>query len=85
MFTFFINIINIFTNFENEFILNSSKLDVIMKKYRAYIQQQHARMKALQRAFVFSIVQIFAFKKKSFYIKIMKNKSKLFVENSYKE
>ena len=76
---------NILTNFENEFILNSSKSNVIMKKYRAYIQQQHVRMKTLQRAFVFSIVQIFVFKKKSFYIKIMKNKSKLFVENNYKK
>ena len=37
-----------------------------MKKYRAYIQQQHVRMKTLQRAFVFSIVQIFVSKKNRF-------------------
>ena len=84
MFTLFNNMKN-FTNFENEFILNSSESDVIMKKYRVYIQQQHVRMKTLQRAFVFSIVQTFVSKKKSIYIKIMKNKLKLFAENNYKK
>jgi hypothetical protein len=56
-----------------------------MKKYRTYIQQQHVRMKTLQRAISFAIIQTFVFKKKSFYIKIIKNKSKLFAENNYKE
>ena len=79
------NSMSTLTNLENELILNSSKSDVIMKKYRTYIQQQHARMKALQRASVLSIVQTSASKKKPFYIKIMKNKPELFVENSYKE
>ena len=86
MFIFFTSI-SIFTNFENELILNSSKSDVIMKKYRAYIQQQHVRMKTLQNAFTFtfSVVQISVIRKKSFYIKIMNDKSKLFSENNYKE
>ena len=58
-----------------------------MKKYRAYIQQQHVRMKTLQSAstFTFSVVQIFVIREKSFYIKIMSDKSKLFFENNYKE
>ena len=86
MFTLFTSM-NIFTNLENEFILNSSKSNVIMKKYRTYIQQQHARMKTLQNAstFTFSVVQIFVIRKKSFYIKIMNDKSKLFSENNYKK
>ena len=81
----FVNIINTLTNLENEFILNSSESNVIMKKYRAYIQQQHARLETLQNVVTFSIIQVSVSKKKSFYIKIMRNKSDLFVENNYKE
>ena len=78
---------NILTNLENELILNSPEPDVIMKKYRAYIQQQHARMKTLQNAFTFtfSVAQTSAIREKSFYIKIMSDKSELFFENNYKE
>ena len=82
---FFVSIISTLTNFENELILNSSESNAIMKKYRAYIQQQHVRLEALQNVVTFSIIQISVSKKKSFYIKIMKDKSNLFVENSYKE
>ena len=75
------------TDLENELILNSSGSDVIMKKYRAYIQQQHARMKALQNAFTFtlSVVQASVIREKPFYIKVMSDKPELFSGNSYKE
>ena len=81
----FVNIISTFTNFENEFILNSSNSNVIMKKYRAYIQQQHVRLETLQNVVTSSIIQTSASKEKSFYIKIMRDKSDLFAEDNYKE
>ena len=82
---FFVSIISTLTNLENELILNSSESNVIMKKYRAYIQQQHVRLETLQNVATSSIIQTSVSKKKSFYIKIMKDKSDLFAEDSYKE
>ena len=81
MFTFFISTL---TNLNDEFILDSSRSNVIVKKYRAYVQQQHARYETLRnQAFSSSVIQITSFKKKSFYVKVMKNKSNLFSEDSY--
>ena len=78
---------SILTDLGDELILNSSEPDVIMKKYRAYIQQQHARMEALQSASTstFSVAQISVIREKSFYIKVMSDKPELFSENNYKE
>ena len=51
--------------FDDEFVFDSSKSNVIAKKYRTYIEQQHARYEALRNAFNSSIVQTIVFKKKA--------------------
>ena len=81
MFVFFFY--NIFIEFDDEFVLDSSKSNVIAKEYRAYIEQQHVRYETLRNAFNFSIVQTIVSKKKFFYIKIMKDKFDLFSKNNY--
>ena len=72
-----------FIELDDELDFDFSESNIIAKKYRTYIEQQHARYEILRNAFNFSIVQIIVFKKKSFYIKIMKNKSNFFSKNSY--
>ena len=82
MFAF--SFINTLTNIHDEFILNSSKSNVIVKKYQIYVQQQYARYEILRNQTSSSfVISFITFKDKLFYIKIMKNKSNLFSKNSY--
>ena len=75
------------TDLGDEPILDPPGPDATMKKYRAYIQQQHARMEALQSASTStpSVAQAPAIREKPFYIKVMSDKPKLFSGDSYKE
>ena len=85
MFTFsFVSVISTLTDFNDEFIFDSSESNVIMKKYRAYVRQQHVRYETLRnQAFSSSVISFITSRNKLFYIKIMRNKSNLFSENSY--
>ena len=87
MFTFsFVSVISTLTDFNDEFIFDSSESNVIMKKYRAYVRQQHVRYETLRnQAFSSSVISFIISRDKLFYIKIMRDKSDLFSENSYAE
>ena len=68
-----------FTNI-NESIFDFSKSDVTSQKYRAYIQQQTVRYEVLRNRIISSVS-----KEKSFYIKVMNDKSDLFSKDNYKK
>ena len=80
-----VSTISTLTDLGDEPILDPPGPNATMEEYRAYIQQQHARLEALQNAATPPTIQAPAPKEKPFYIKVMGDKPGLFAGDSYKE